>query len=211
MVNYEIQSFEPPTHITFLINGNISHRVNMTIKFPDYCILPEKDFKQYYKDIDSNELIIVENIDEMLLPLRGAYKGLLNVDGKYYRKAIQSDIDRNEEKYNSENWGLYQYLVKYYESYEIFLSEDRKISIHIRKSENEKDLILERFEKDENEIFNSVYKLCLQYAVRELNYCNAGTLKGKYEELINKNLKSYVIRKDLLPYVEGVFKVEYRY
>lgn len=144
----------------------------------------------------------------MLIPLKGPYKGPLNVDGKYYRKAIQSDIDRNEEKYNSENWGLYQYLVKYYE---IFLFEDKKISVHIRKSENEKDLILERFEKDENDIFNSVYQVCLQYAVRELNYCNSETLKGKYEELINKNLKSYVIRKDLIPYVEGVFKVKSRY
>ena len=84
-----------------------------------------------------------------------------------------------------------------------------KEGIHIRKSENDTDLI-ERFEQDGFN-FKSSLKLCLPYAVRELDYCNAENLKGKYRELINKNLVNRIIRKDLLPYVKGVFKVKSRY
>ena len=206
MISYQVELLEPPTHITFLIDGNVLERINIKEMFPEYCVLPAHEFKKYFVDIETNELKIIDNIDELLVTLRGPTFGNINYDGKYYRPAIQSDIDKNEEKYNSENWKLYQYLDNYYKTYEIFLSKDQSISVHIRKSDDEKDLILMRFEKDERNNFKRVSSLNLEYAVRELQYCKGYTLRKKYEELIVKNLDSVLIKKQLLPYVEGVFK-----
>lgn len=211
MFRYRIESFEPPTHITFCINEKYYQRLNIMQRFPEYYILNYRDFKKYYVDINDDKLVFIENEDSIFKSMREPTKGFFNYEGKVYRPAIQSDIDKHENNYDSENWKLYQYLQKFYESYEVFLSEDQKIGIHIRKSENDTDLILERFEKDEDGNFKSSLKLCLPNAVRELDYCNVKNLKGKYRELINKNLDSRIIRKDLLPYVKGVFKVKSRY
>lgn len=206
MISYQVELLEPPTHITFLIDGNVLERINIKEMFPKYCVLPPHEFKKYFVDIETNELKIIDNIDELLVTLRGPTFGNINYEGKYYRPAIQSDIDKNEEKYNSENWKLYQYLDNYYKTYEIFLSEDKNIAIHIRKSDDEKDLILMRFEKDEHGNYNRVSKLVLEYAVRELQYCNGYNLRNKYEELIVKNLDTVLIKRQLLPYVKGVFR-----
>ena len=73
--------------------------------------------------------------------------------------------------------------------------------------ENEKDLFVERYLK-EGDTFYSDKQLLLPYAVRELEYCDGETLREKYSQLINKNLNSYVIGQQLLPYVEGVFKIK---
>ena len=89
-------------------------------------------------DIETNELVYIENSHTCLKSLRGPTLGNINQDDKYYRPAKQSDIDKNEEKYDSENWKLYKYFEKFFSTYQIFLSEDKNIGVHISKSENEK-------------------------------------------------------------------------
>jgi len=205
MFSYRVQSFERPTHITFNINGKINLRVNMKKYFPKYVLCEEDLLKKYFLDINTRELVLIENQHEFMKSLRGPTAGHLSFNGEIFIPANQSDIDKNEEKYNSQNWNLYNHLLKIYNSYEIFLSEDKTISIHIRQSETYKDLILQRYVL-EGDVFQPKECVNLAYAVRELEYCEGPTLKEKYEELINKNLESTYIRDSLMPYVNGVFK-----
>ena len=205
MFSYRVQSIERPTHITFKINERIMLRVNMKKYFPKYVLCEEDLLKKYFLDINTRELVLIENQHEFMKSLRGPTSGHLSFDGEIFIPATQSDIDKNEEKYNSQNWNLYNHLLKIYNSYEIFLSEDKMISIHIRQSETYKDLILQRYIL-EDDVFQPKECVNLAYAVRELEYCEGPTLKEKYEELINKNLESPVIRDSLMPYVTGVFK-----
>ena len=205
MFSYRVQSIERPTHITFKINERIMLRVNMKKYFPKYVLCEEDLLKKYFLDINTRELVLIENQHEFMKSLRGPTAGHLSFNGEIFIPANQSDIDKNEEKYNTQNWNLYNHLLKIYNSYEIFLSEDKTISIHIRQSETYKDLILQRYVLEDN-VFQPKECVNLAYAVRELEYCEGLTLKEKYEELINKNLESTYIRDSLMPYVNGVFK-----
>ena len=205
MFSYRVYSFERPTHITFKINERIMLRVNVKKYFPKYVLCEENLLKKYFLDINTRELVLIENQHEFMKSLRGPTAGHLSFNGEIYRQARQSDIDKNEEQYKTENWNLYNHLLKIYNSYEIFLSEDKTISIHIRQSETYQDLILQRYVL-EGDVFQPKECVNLAYAVRELEYCEGPTLKEKYEELINKNLESAYIRDSLMPYVAGVFK-----
>jgi hypothetical protein len=207
MVSYTIHSLKAPTHITFCVNGFFFKEINIKQDFPKYVVLDKNTVEKYYIDIETNELVYIENAHTSLKSLRGPTLGNINQDGNYYTPAKQSDIDKNEEKYDSENWKLYKYFEKFFSTYQIFLSEDKNVGVHIRKSENEKDLFLERYLKD-GETYFSDKKVQLPYAVRELEYCDGETLREKYSQLINKNLNSYVIGQELLPYVDGVFKIK---
>ena len=207
MVSYRIHSLKAPTHITFCISGFFYKEINIKQDFPKYVVPDKNNIEKYYIDIETNELVYIENAQKSLKSLRGPTFGNINMDGKYYSPAIQSDIDKNEEKYDSENWKLYQYLEKFFSDYEIFLSTDKNIGIHVSKSDNEKDLFIERYLKD-GKTFYSDKKVLLPYAVRELDYCDGETLREKYSQLINKNLNSYSVGPQLLPYVEGVFKIK---
>ena len=205
MFSYRVYSFERPTHITFKINERIMLRVNVKKYFPKYVLCEENLLKKYFLDINTRELVLIENQHEFMKSLRGPTAGHLSFNGEIYRQARQSDIDKNEEQYKTENWNLYNHLLKIYNSYEIFLSEDKTISIHIRQSETYQDLILQRYVL-EGDVFQPKECVNLAYAVRELEYCEGPTLKEKYEQLINKNLESAYIRDSLMPYVAGVFK-----
>jgi hypothetical protein len=207
MVSYTIHSLKAPTHITFCVNGLFYKEINIKQDFPKYVVPDKNNVEKYYIDIETNELVYIENAHKSLKSLRGPTLGNINQDGKYYRPAIQSDIDKNEEKYDSENWKLYKYFEKYCSSYEIFLSEDTNISVHIRKSEDGKDIVLERYIK-ENGVFHRKECVNLDYAVRELQYCEGETLREKYSELIYKNLEIPILRDSLMSYVNGVFKVK---
>ena len=207
MVSYTIHSLKAPTHITFCVNGLFYKEINIKQDFPKYVVPDKNNVEKYYIDIETNELVYIENAHKSLKSLRGPTLGNINQDGKYYTPAIQSDIDKNEEKYDSENWKLYKYFEKYCSSYEIFLSEDENVSVHIRKSEDGKDIVLERYIK-ENEVFHRKECVNLAYAVRELQYCKGDTLREKYSELIYKNLEIPILRDSLMSYVNGVFKVK---
>jgi hypothetical protein len=180
-------------------------RVNMKKYFPKYVLCEEDLLKKYFLDINTRELVLIENQHEFMKSLRGPTTGHLSFNGEIYRPANQSDIDKHEEQYKTQNWNLYNHLLKIYNSYEIFLSEDKTISIHIRQSETYQDLILQRYVLEDN-VFQPKECVNLAYAVRELEYCKGPTLKEKYEQLINKNLESAYIRDSLMPYVAGVFK-----
>ena len=206
MFSYRIISLERPTHITFCISNSFNIRVDLKEKFPEYCMLDENKIRKYFVNLNTEKLVIIENENEIMKSLRSPTEGNINQNDEYYRPATQFDIDENEENYNTDNWKLYKYLKNIYCSNEIFLSEDESISVHIRKSQNGKDLILMRFEKDERNNFKRVSSLNLEYAVRELEYCKGYNLRKKYEELIVKNLDTVLVKKHLLPYVEGVFK-----
>ena len=65
--------------------------------------------RKYYISLNDNSLVFIENENEILKSLRQPTFGNINI-GNNVRKALLSDIDRNEEKYNSDNWKLYQYL-----------------------------------------------------------------------------------------------------
>ena len=213
MFNYRIVSLERPTHITFCISNSFSIRVDIKGKFPKYSLLGENEIRKYFVNLNSEKLVIIENENKIMKSLREPTVGNINFDGEYYRPATQFDIDENEENYNTDNWKLYKYLKKIYLSNEIFLSEDESISIHIRKSQTGKDLILTRFVK-KNGIYKEEVKVNMAYAVRELEYCQSKTLREKYEELIYKNLESRIIRESLSTYVNGVFdykEKEYSY
>ena len=205
MFTYRIISFERPTHITFCISNSFSIRVDIKGKFPEYSLLGENEIRKYFVNLNSEKLVIIENENEIMKSLRGPTVGNINFEGEYYRPATQFDIDENEENYNTDNWKLYKYLEKIYLSNEIFLSEDESICIQIRKSQNNKDLILTRFLKEDG-VFKEEIKVNMAYAVRELEYCESKTLREKYEELIHKNLESRIIRESLSPYVKGVFE-----
>jgi hypothetical protein len=168
-------------------------------------MLGENEIRKYFVNLNSEKLVIIENENKIMKSLRAPIEGNINFDGEYYRPATQFDIDENEENYNTDNWKLFKYLKNIYLSNEIFLSEDESISIHIRKSQTGKDLILTRFVK-KNGIYKEEVKVNMAYAVRELEYCQTETLREKYKELIYKNLESPIIRDSLLPYVNGVFK-----
>ena len=213
MFSYRIISLERPTHITFCISNSFSIRVDIKGKFPEYSLLGENEIRKYFVNLNTEKLVIIENENELMKSLRGPTTGNINLDGEYYRPASQFDIDENEENYNTDNWKLYQYLKKIYLTNEIFLSEDESISIHIRKSQTGKDLILTRFVK-KNGIYKEEVKVNMAYAVRELEYCDSNTLREKYKELIYKNLESRIIRESLSTYVNGVFdykEKEYSY
>ena len=209
MFSYYPHSYAHPTHIVFSIN-EILYRVNIKKRFPEYVLMPLNLIKKYYINLNSGKLVTIDNEHEIMKTLRGPMKGNINFDGNYFRPAIQSDIDKNEKK-NSDNKRLYHYLAKIYDNYEIFLSEDEMTSVHIRKSdENDEDLVLERYKKD-NGVFKHEVSIILSYSVRDLEYCNGRNLREKYTELINKNLKSSIIRESLYPYVQGVFNYKDRY
>ena len=205
MFSYRAYTIERPTYITFKINERVMLRVNVKKYFPKYVLCEENLLKKYFLNINNGELIRIENQQELMKSLRPPTVGHISLGGEIYRPADQSDIDKHEEQYKTQNWNLYNHLLKIYNSYEIFLSEDKTISIHIRQSESYKDLILQRYVL-ENDIFQPKECVNMSYAVRELEYCKGPTLKEKYEELINKNLESAYIRDSLMPYVAGVFK-----
>jgi hypothetical protein len=204
MISYTIQKLEHPTHIIFFLEGHLSKRVAIKEKFPDYRLV---ESEKYYVDLNNNELVILENYKKIMKSMRPPTMGHISFDGNIYRPAIQSDIDKNEEKYKSQNWDLYKYLYNYYKNCEIFLSDNQMIGIHISKSDDENDLFLDRYKK-EGDSYILDKQLHLPCAVRELQYCKGPTLKEKYEELIYKNLESPYIRKSLIPYVDGVFKLK---
>ena len=112
MISYQVELLEPPTHITFLIDGNVLERINIKEMFPKYCVLPPHEFKKYFVDIETNELKIIDNIDELLITLRGPTFGNINYDGKYYRPAIQSDIDTVSNFQSYISLHFYQYLTE---------------------------------------------------------------------------------------------------
>jgi hypothetical protein len=207
MITYTIDSKEPPAYITFCINRKLHQKVNIKDKFPEYVLPKHEIMMKYFVDLNSGELVFIENESELLKSLRAPTLRHLTHNGKYYRPAIQSDIDKNEEQYDSGNRRLYKYLDNYYSSYEIFLSEDENVSVHIRKSEDGKDIVLERYIK-ENEVFHRKECVNLAYTVRELQYCKGETLREKYSELIYKNLEIPILRDSLMSYVNGVFKVK---
>lgn len=207
LIDYNVDTIEPPDCITFLVNDELLFKVNIKEKFPKYH-LPDMELRRkYYISLNDNSLVFIENENEILKSLRQPTFGNINIGNNVYRKALLSDIDRNEEKYNSDNWKLYQYLNRTFSNYEIFLSEDKNIGIHIRKSDDEQDLILVRYLK-QNHNFISDKKINMPYAVRELENCKSKNLREKYKELIKKNLEIPIISNALLPYVEGVFEVK---
>ena len=213
MFSYRIISLERPTHITFCISNSFNIRVDLKEKFPEYCMLDENKIRKYFVNLNNGKLVIIENENEVMKSLRGPTEGNVNQNDEYYRPATQFDIDENEEIYNTDNWKLYQYLKNIYLSNEIFLSEDESISIHIRKSQTGKDLILTRYVK-KDDTFKHETTVNMAYSVRELEYCETETLREKYEELIYKNLESRIIRESLSTYVNGVFdykEKEYSY
>ena len=112
MVSYTIHSLKAPTHITFCVNGFFLKEINIKQDFPKYVVLDKNTVEKYYIDIETNKLVYIENSHKILKSLRGPTFGNINMDDKYYRPAIQSDIDKNEEKYDSENWKLYKYFQK---------------------------------------------------------------------------------------------------
>lgn len=96
--------------ITFLINNNIETEIDIVKDFSEYVLLTSPNIDKYFVDLNNNSLIIIENHNNLMKSLREPTLGYINYEDKYYRPAILSDIDRNEEQYNSDNWKLYQYL-----------------------------------------------------------------------------------------------------
>ena len=84
MFSYRVHSFERPTHITFKKNERIILRVNMKKYFPKYVLCEEDLLKKYFLDINTRELVLIENQHEFMKGLRGPTAGHLSYDGEIF-------------------------------------------------------------------------------------------------------------------------------
>tara|TARA_B100001057_G_C22523370_1_gene822803 strand:- start:41 stop:751 length:711 start_codon:yes stop_codon:yes gene_type:complete len=195
--------------ITFIFNSNTKLRHTQKIEgdFEEYVLTNPDVLKKYFVDLNSGELVIIENENEIMKSMRGPTKGFINHNGCYYRPAIHSDIDFNEEKYNSDNWKLYNHLKEIYTNKctpEVYKSKDNKIEVHIGEVIGTDNLYLYRYDLEKSDS-EPERKIILEKANNELRHYD-GTRHEKIKSYIQISYNSLIFFETLKPFLEGVFK-----
>lgn len=112
MVYYNIYKLDhTKKEITFIFDGdsNKTHTINVFDGFKEYVVATNLE---YFVDLNNGDLVRIPGADNHLNSLRNDYYDL---NGSYFRKALQCDIDKDDlDRFNGDNGKMYKHLENIY-------------------------------------------------------------------------------------------------